>query len=133
MPVEVASLALSPDGLVLALGDNSGGVRLVDALDGRAITTLPAPEGEADDHAWSLAFSPDGKLLAVGSRGRVRLWSLGDSPHPLVHLPGHRSHIRLIAFSPDGRRLATSSDDPVIEVWDLSLIHRELDRLGVGW
>jgi WD40 repeat protein len=67
----------------------------------------------------ALSFSPDGKTLAVGSGDhRVHLW---DTATGLIRrtLPGQRSTGKSIAFSPDGRWLATLGFDRV-SVWDTS-------------
>ena len=62
------------------------------------------------EHAGYAAFSPDGKLLAVASGTTARLIDIasGHTQITLVH-PGFV--IRGVAFSPDGRRVATGSTD----------------------
>jgi WD40 repeat protein len=80
--------------------------------------------------ARTLAFSPDGKLI-VGARNTpsergvfvVTIWD-AKSGAEVATLPGHPQHIEhtgvisAIAFSPDGRTLATGSLDHSIRLWD---------------
>ncbi|QSX74932.1 protein kinase [Lysobacter arenosi] len=65
----------SPDGRQLALGDNDGGVRLVDTRDGSERRLVPQPSGRV---VW-LSFSADGAWLASASEpGEVHAWNVED-------------------------------------------------------
>jgi WD40 repeat protein len=72
----IFSVALSPDGTILAAGYQDGSVRLWSMDTGEQLTVLEGHE----DRVVSLAFSPDGTLLASGGTdGTVRLWGVpGD-------------------------------------------------------
>ena len=75
------------------------------------------------DVVRSVAFSPDGRLLASGSCGRyesdrgcvqgeIKLWEVASGS--LVRtLSGHTSWVNSVAFSPDGRLLASGSDSQI--------------------
>ena len=67
-------MALSDDSATVALALSRDTVRLIEAVSGRELATLEAPE--AHDIYW-LRFSPDGSRLAVLYRdGPVHIWDL---------------------------------------------------------
>jgi WD40 repeat protein/serine/threonine protein kinase len=88
-------------------------------LDG-ATRVLPISEWDRDFADWpAIAVSPDGHELATTSTGHtVSLWD-ANSPaaEPVRVLWGHTRKISHLAYSPDGRQLATGSRDS-IRLWD---------------
>jgi WD40 repeat protein len=65
----------------------------------------------------SVTFSTNGKrILAGGSNGNIVAWD-ADSGQLLPVLTGHKGGVRALAFSADGGRLASGSDDKTIGVW----------------
>ncbi|MBB15063.1 hypothetical protein CMK22_07305 [Candidatus Poribacteria bacterium] len=70
------------------------------------------------DWIWSLDFSPDGEFLTFGlSDNTVRLWSV-DEKKEIVALTGHTSDVSSVAFSPDGRVIASGSRE--LKVWSIA-------------
>jgi WD40 repeat protein len=136
LPDEFRSLALRPDGSLLALGDRTGHVTLLDTVRLKVVGRIELPGEEAQRMFSALAFSPDGNSLAVGSpQGQILIWSLQrpSAPRLSLTLPGQRGVVSIV-FDSQGQRLASSSMglDPIVEIWDLDLIHRELARYGFG-
>ena len=113
-PNDSPSLAISPDGETVFIGDEDGNIHLWDARQGQELSVL---EGHSDV-VTAIAVSPDGRMLASGDeRGIIKLWEL-DSQTELCTLQGNsRREISGLIFSPDNQTLVSSSVDASIKVW----------------
>jgi WD40 repeat protein len=114
----VNALTYSPDGATLVGTDDARGrIILWDARAGKLARTALE-----DGILTSIACSPDGKQVAAGidSTSRwadVSIWD-GRITARRKTLEGHSSRISGIAYSPDGRLLASCSRDKSIRIWD---------------
>ena len=74
-PVEIWSVAFSPDGNIIATGSNNGTIRLWNTNTGKHLQTLRGHVRSTQ--IMSFAFSPDGAILASGNNiGEVLLWEI---------------------------------------------------------
>lgn len=122
----VRSLAISPDGEILASSSNDKTIRLWDLKQGVRKRTI---EGHTDS-VNTIVFSPDGQTLASGSRDNtIILWNLRNGARQLT-IRGHEGAINALTFSPDGQTLASASDDQTVRLWEVNTGTRKLTLQG---
>jgi len=107
-------LAFSPDGQLLAAGDDAGNIELWRLGEGQPPVVLSGHRQQV----WALAFSPDGRHLLSGDRsGQVRIWDTGTRALEAT-IDIDPSAVWSIAASPDGTQFMTASESG-LRLWDL--------------
>ena len=132
---EVSHLAFSPDGSILAAIYRDGPIGLWDVARKVKLPSLFPNLNEE----WptvdftAFAFSPDCRLLASledGSEvGTIRLWEVATGQE-VSRFRGRSLRGEGLAFSPNGRMLASGSDDHTILVWDTLALAPGANRPG---
>ena len=118
-------IAFRPDGKVLASAGQDRTVRLWDVNTRQQIRTFGISVYPTSD----IAFSPDGKILASATGTdhvdpkedvhNIYLWD-ADTGELLHTLYGHTSIVDDVSFHPDGKILASTSDDLTVRLWDVN-------------
>ena len=114
------ALAFSPKGKFLATAGGDGGLRVWRVADGSRFFYFP----QHTQRVVGIAWSDDGHALADASLdGTSLLVDIGGVvPGTVVaRLTGPRRGIETVAFAPDGRTLATGSDDGTAQIWNSKL------------
>jgi DNA-binding beta-propeller fold protein YncE len=123
---QVSSVTFSPDGKMIALSGLDGKTSLWDAATRRFLAAFTDPDSSG---ATTAAFSPDGGMLATGDyNGRTYLWNLRSRRLVAVLAnPGGtlapaffgkvRNPVVSLAFSPNGKTLATSGTNGSAYLW----------------
>jgi WD40 repeat protein len=110
---EFRSVVFSPDGHLIASGSHDTTVRLWDTDMGAAVLE---PLRQLD---WvlSIAFSPDGRYLVSSGDFTLLIWDTKTGNTVFGPLCGHSDAVWRVAFSTDGCRIVSGSDDGTVRIW----------------
>jgi WD40 repeat protein/serine/threonine protein kinase len=112
------ALAFTPDGARLASWADDATIRLWDTATGEEIgPRLIHQSMYQRDSVYSLVVSPDGRRIGAATAGGVRFWDAATRAElPPLRLP--IAGVRVVAFSPDGRRIAAGGDAAKVIIVD---------------
>lgn len=117
----------SPSGEVIATGDFSGSVKILDVPNLETKKVLRGHQGMIGGLTWRPGATLDGSgvtstslnLASSGLDGNVHLWSL-EQDTPIASLLGHTGRVCRTEFHPSGAYLASASYDTTWRLWDVA-------------
>ncbi|KAK4696354.1 U4/U6 small nuclear ribonucleoprotein PRP4, partial [Lecanoromycetidae sp. Uapishka_2] len=124
-PVSVARF--SPNGEIIAAGNWSGGVKLLEVPDLTEKRTLRGHTDRVGGISWypdatlpgSTVSTDSVNLASSGGEGNIHLWNLTQDT-PISTLSGHTGRVCRIEFHPSGQYLASASFDTTWRLWDVA-------------
>jgi WD40 repeat protein len=105
----VRAVVFSPKGETLVTSGFDDTVRLWDSATGKELRRLRAHQYGS----WAVAISPDGGMVASAGGSSPRVWNVADGKERFVLRGG-----LAVAFSPDGKSMATSHNEGGVYFWD---------------
>ncbi len=108
------SLALSPDGALLASVTDENLVRIWDAASGRLVSTLPHGQ---ERPVSKCVFSPNGRSVLLVTGVDCHVWDVAGEAR-LAELHGHTESVADAAFDRQGARIVTAGHDYTARLWD---------------
>jgi WD40 repeat protein/serine/threonine protein kinase len=133
----VNCLAYRRDGKQIVCGTSLDGITIYDASNGKQLVTFQAPP----DSKWrflklgqeilEVAFSPNAKYV-VSRRMNEKTLVVWDAltGQPAHTLEGHSATVTSLAFSPDGQRILSGSEDSTLKLWDVETGEETLTLKG---
>ena len=117
----IRSVAFSPDGSLLAGGDEFGQIHLVDPNTGKYIKRLEGHNGEV----VAISFSADMRTFASGSKdGSIRIWDVASGENKQT-LDGFFNELTSFDISTDGKTILMAGKDRNVCLWDITAGKRE--------
>jgi WD40 repeat protein len=128
-PNFVDAVAFNSTGTQLATGCHDGTVRIWDIAKGQQIKQIDAHTKPMPSPVYCVAWSADGKQVVSGSLDHtMKLWDAASGnlvrefkAYKVKEFEkGHQDAVFCLAFSPDGKTIASGSSDRSIKIWNVA-------------
>ncbi len=121
VPDVVYTTLYSPDGTQILAGLVNGEARVWDAQSHQLLHTYPIGVGISEDRSdelgiWGAAYRPDGQQIAFTSGHNIQIWNVDGTP--VITLTGHTNDVYSVAYSSDGKWLASGGGDSKTFIWN---------------
>jgi WD40 repeat protein len=125
----IYGLAFNPDGREIVEAGLTGEVVIRQVEDGKVLRVV----GRHGRRVCSVAWSRDGKMIASTGDGSVKLWDAATGKE-LCSVPSRPAityfAADLVAFSPDGRKMAAPGTENNVRIWDTTTFQPVSDLKG---
>ena len=108
------SIAYSPDGKLVASGNDNGSIKIWDVSTGKRIQKI---SGHQSEKIHTAAFQPDSAIITIGTKSEIQLWNVqtGDL---VKTVPEPRYNVYSVKYSDDNQLIATGGESKKARLWD---------------
>lgn len=112
--IEINATVFAPDGKTIATSGDDETIRRLDAVDGKPRLRISGPKGR---HAFSVLFTPSGgQIVTTWNDPVIRIFNTQTGALE-GELKDSKDTVNQIALAPDGKTLASGSDDGAARLW----------------
>jgi WD40 repeat protein len=113
----IRTLAISPDGQILAIGASDGNIYLLQTKDWKPIYTIEAAHTSS---VFTVCWRDQCTLISGGRDAHLKVWDVQTESQVICDLAAHWYTINHVSIDPSRQLIATASRDKTIRIWNLA-------------